>query len=187
MARGARALATTTAAPPTLAHVGTGVIAGALAGSVGWLLATPVRVLLPWPVIVTVVLAAATLAVLRDLGHVPEGRGTQVPQHWMARYGSTGAYARYGLVLGATYGSHVPFSAAWVLLVVVSLQPSLLLAAAAVAVMAGVRTAAPFLTHRSLLLLDLLYDGLERKLTLRRLSVLISIALVVTFVAITWP
>ena len=36
-------------------------------------------------------------------------------------------------------------------------------------------------------LLDALYAGLERKLALRRLSALLSAALVVTFVAVSWP
>jgi hypothetical protein len=194
MARGARALATTTqhrdrpgAAGPVLAHLASGVFGGAGAGLVGWLLLTPVRLLLPWGAALAVVVGVAVVAVLRDLGRLREGRTDQVPRHWLARYGPTGAYSRSGLVLGATFGSHVPYSAAWVLLVVAGLQPSPWVAAATIGVLGGVRAAAPLVSCRSRRLTDALYAGLERKRALRQVSACASVVLSVTFVLVTQP
>jgi hypothetical protein len=194
MARGARALATTT--PPdghpgatgaVLAHLAAGAVAGIAAGLVGWLLLTPVRLLLPWGAALAVVGAVASAAALRDLGRLREGRTDQVPQHWLPRYGPAGAYSRYGLVLGATFGSHVPFSAAWVLLVVVGLQPSPWLAGATIGLLGGVRAAAPLVSYRSRRLTAALAAGLERKGALRRVSAATSVVLLPAFVLVTWP
>lgn len=190
MARGARALATSRSPVATrprvaravAAHAVAGTAAGVLVGVGGWLLLTPVRVGTGRWGSVLVLAAVTGAAVLRDLGRLDQGRTNQVPSHWLARHGATGAYTRYGLILGATYGTHVPYSAAWVLLVAAGLQPSVLVAAGAVGAMAAVRSLAPLGACRSRRLGAALSAGLDHKRSLRTVSAAASVALLAGFV-----
>ena len=90
-----------------------GLVGGAALALALWLLATPLRTLLPWLVRLTVFAALCGMFVVWDLGvrRVPRAlRRGQVPIEWSKRFGLTQSYFLYGVGLGAGVFTFVPFA-----------------------------------------------------------------------------
>jgi hypothetical protein len=105
-----------------VAHIAGGVIAGASVAAAAWLLATPVRTLVPAVARAGIVVAVAALAALIDLGFVRRShRLGQVPRDYARKWGATRAYALYGARFGAAFTTLVPYAATYTLFAVLTL------------------------------------------------------------------
>jgi hypothetical protein len=98
-----------------LAHLAGGVAGGLVAAEVAWLVMTPVRTLLPLPIVAFFLAGLGTVGVLMDAGFLgPPRRVGQVPKSWYGRWGPVRSYAAYGLSLGAGWITAAPFAATYV-------------------------------------------------------------------------
>jgi hypothetical protein len=105
-----------------VSHMAGGVVGGASVAAVAWLLATPVRTLVPAVARVGIVVAVAALAVLIDLGLVRKShRLGQVPRDYARKWGMTKAYALYGARFGAAFTTLVPYAATYTLFAALTL------------------------------------------------------------------
>lgn len=107
----------------SLAYVLGGVIGGALTVGTLWLLAVPVRTLLPSRVVDSIAIVVLVLAVLQDLGRLRlPHRRTQVPQRWLQQLGPGRAYYRYGLLLGSGLLTAAPYGITFAIMTAAALR-----------------------------------------------------------------
>jgi len=99
------------------AHVAGGIAGGAAMAGVAWLVATPLRTLLPGAAVI-VLLGMLVLSSgahdLRLVGDRVHG-GRQVPATWRKRYGHYRGFAAFGAALGAGIATFVPYAITYVL------------------------------------------------------------------------
>lgn len=116
-----------------MGHIIGAIVGGAVVSAGIWLMATPVRTLVPITIVASAVLAAVVVAIAIDarLVHV-QNRSGQVPARWRQRYGVTRSYGLYGLMFGTAFATLRPHAVTYPLFVALALQRSL-----AVAVVAG--------------------------------------------------
>jgi hypothetical protein len=125
----------------SIAHVLGGAAGGIATLAALWLLATPLRTLLPAPAPRVLVAAVAVAAFCTDLGilHPPKVY-RQLPRSWARRFGADRLYFMYGVVLGSGLLTFAPYALVFTVLALFSLQDSLPLALAGGALLGAGRT-----------------------------------------------
>jgi hypothetical protein len=94
-----------------LAHLLGGVVGGTGAVLALWLLASPLRTMLPELFSLALVFALLVAGSARDLGLLEFPKlGRQVPATWLARYGPARSFAFFGVFLGSGLLTHVPYA-----------------------------------------------------------------------------
>lgn len=162
-----------------VSHVCGGLLGGATTAAGVWLLATPIRTLMPRNVSLVVFVCIAIFAIAWDTKRFrPQRHGRQVPAKWIATHGAVRGYAMYGAVLGSGLLTYIPVGATYVVFAGVALLaglPSAIVAGAAFgaarAGLVGPAALAAATTSK------LLYRSRASQLVLPRLSALGSAAL----------
>src|SRR3712207_69244 len=131
------------------AHLAGGLLGGAGAGLLAWLVATPLRTFAPEEVIGALIACVAAWGIRCDLRATSSSRATMVPQAWLRRFGRTRAFGLYGLVLGTGLASYVPYAATYVAFAVIGVVASPLTAVAAGATYGGICALARSEEHTS--------------------------------------
>jgi hypothetical protein len=94
-----------------VAHFVGGVAGGAVGAVAVWLVASPLRTILPLSAREGIVAAVALVAVLMELRILKvRGRQGQVDARWYRKFGPVRAYAAYGLMLGSAIATLRPFA-----------------------------------------------------------------------------
>lgn len=124
-----------------LAHLTGGAVGGAGTAAGLWLLATPLRTLLPQPAAPALTVIVALIAFSSDLGllRLPSVH-RQLPRTWTHRFGNSRLYLLYGAVLGTGLLTSAAYSLTFAVLAYLSLQQSFTFALAAGALMGLGRT-----------------------------------------------
>ena len=104
------------------AHMLGGITGGGVTAAVVWLLASPLRSLLPRPSADVLFLSVCAVAVATDLRLLALRKpGCQVPATWLRRYGAVRSYWLYGVRLGAGLLTHMPYSVIYVVFAAIGL------------------------------------------------------------------
>lgn len=86
-------------------------IGGVLSVTVLWMLAAPIRSLVPLWAAIAMTSIVAIASILSDLRVVSlKGSERQVNRSWTRQFGAVGGYFRFGLMLGAGLLTFVPFA-----------------------------------------------------------------------------
>lgn len=124
-----------------LSHLTGGAVGGAVTAAALWLLATPLRTLLPQPAVRAITVIVALIAFCSDLRllRLPSVH-RQLPRTWVHRFGESRLYLLYGAVLGTGLLTFAPYALTFAVLAYLSLQQSLSFAVGAGALMGLGRT-----------------------------------------------
>jgi len=164
-------------------HLVGGIVGGGSMAAVAWLVATPVRTLLPNGGVLGLFAVFVALNVAVDLRWVGSGtsRGRQVPATWRQRYGHYSGFAGFGGTLGAGVATFVPYAITYVVFAAAAVLLPLGSAVVCGIVFGGARAAIAAAGSTNASLAGRVF---QRIIGMRRLGTLASVGLALTILVV---